>query len=406
MTLRCFIAMAFEYEDTDKVYDDLIAPTLRGKGITPIRVDHIEHTDDIDDRIIAELKRCDFILADLTYARPSVYYEAGFAERNVSAIYICRRDHLSANPDDEFGNLRVHFDLQMKNIIPWSSHSDTRFARRLATRINLIITPLIRAKETEQKEKQEANKFAAFSLRKKTNRILNICILKLKRFGCHETTVRHSYTRRRPDGYFYTPPIIIESHEAIVPLSLQPGWLGTKYVDGAIRTAFVHVTPSLTRIQLTTLYKNLLQDPIYDLNPGSKNGPLKRISEHLFICSFRRVPTERVMHSLPDFKLGREHNSFIWTGTQKIPNVKMPGYRFYFQPSLEGDFFAAPRNMRTPERRQIKSYSINDKQLIGPGETRAGSVRTIPRQVYIHLFDTIRFEKDFEVIFSDVLKRV
>jgi nucleoside 2-deoxyribosyltransferase len=46
--------------------------------IEPLRVDQIEHNDDIDDKIIELIKKCDFCIADLTYARPSVYYEAGY----------------------------------------------------------------------------------------------------------------------------------------------------------------------------------------------------------------------------------------------------------------------------------------------------------------------------------------
>lgn len=129
MALICFVAMAFGYKDTDKVYDHLIAPILRNKDVEPVRIDCIEFNDDIDDRIISELKRCDFAVADLTYARPSVYFEAGFAQRSVPIIYTCRKDHFSPSADDQFGNLRVHFDLQMKNIIPWSSSSDSKFAK-------------------------------------------------------------------------------------------------------------------------------------------------------------------------------------------------------------------------------------------------------------------------------------
>jgi hypothetical protein len=49
--LRYFIAMALGHEDTDKVYDDLIIPTLRDRKVRPIRIDRIEYNDDIDDRI-------------------------------------------------------------------------------------------------------------------------------------------------------------------------------------------------------------------------------------------------------------------------------------------------------------------------------------------------------------------
>jgi len=43
--------------------------------IKPYRVDIIEHNDDIDNKIIELILKCDICIADLTYSRPSVYYE-------------------------------------------------------------------------------------------------------------------------------------------------------------------------------------------------------------------------------------------------------------------------------------------------------------------------------------------
>jgi hypothetical protein len=63
---------------------------LTGCGYAPpFRVDdpkHDENANDpgfknrIDDRIIAEIRLARFVIADVTGARPSVYYEAGFAD--------------------------------------------------------------------------------------------------------------------------------------------------------------------------------------------------------------------------------------------------------------------------------------------------------------------------------------
>jgi nucleoside 2-deoxyribosyltransferase len=123
--------MAFRRGETDKVYDNLIVPLLRKKKITPVRVDRQEHLDDINNKIISELKQSDFAIADLTFARPSVYYEAGFAQRCIPVIHTSRRDHFHPKPDDKFGNFKIHFDLQMKNIIPWSNASDKNFIKNL-----------------------------------------------------------------------------------------------------------------------------------------------------------------------------------------------------------------------------------------------------------------------------------
>src|SRR6266516_2832485 len=100
---RCFIAMAFGHDDTDAIYET-IAATLRALQITPIRVDRIEHNDNIDRRIISEIDKADFVIADLTYSRPSVYFEAGYGERKATVVYTVRRDHLKQKDDDPNGN--------------------------------------------------------------------------------------------------------------------------------------------------------------------------------------------------------------------------------------------------------------------------------------------------------------
>src|SRR4051794_41012901 len=120
--LKCFVASAFDHEDVDAIYAQAIIPVLKKLGCTPVRVDCVEHNDDIDDKIFNLIDGCEFCIADLTFARPSVYYEAGYAfGTGRPAIYIARSDHFRQRDDDEYGNFRVHFDLQMKNIIGWTT---------------------------------------------------------------------------------------------------------------------------------------------------------------------------------------------------------------------------------------------------------------------------------------------
>ena len=77
--LRCFVASAFGKSDVDRVFSKLVKPTLKKMRVVVSRVDRINHNDDIDDKILELLNKADFCIADLTYARPSVYYEAGYA---------------------------------------------------------------------------------------------------------------------------------------------------------------------------------------------------------------------------------------------------------------------------------------------------------------------------------------
>jgi hypothetical protein len=50
--------MAFGRDETDKVYDKFVLPTLRNKNMIPVRVDRQEYLGDINNRIISELKKC------------------------------------------------------------------------------------------------------------------------------------------------------------------------------------------------------------------------------------------------------------------------------------------------------------------------------------------------------------
>ena len=118
--MKCFVAMAFGKDETNQFYEDLVCRVLREKGITPVRVDRLEQNENIDDKIMDGLREATFVISDLTYTRPSVYFEAGYAEgRNVPVIYTVRRDHFVPRIDDPHGNMRIHFDLLMRNIIDW-----------------------------------------------------------------------------------------------------------------------------------------------------------------------------------------------------------------------------------------------------------------------------------------------
>ena len=159
------MACAFGKEDVDEIYENVILPVLKSMKITPCRVDQIEHNDDIDNKIIELISKCDICIADLTYARPSVYYEAGyFTGLGKSVIFIARKDHFSPKKEDVYGNFKVHFDLQMKNIIQWSSTKrvDT-FKKKILSRLKLISKPLLQRIEKEYKQKNAQQEFSRLS---------------------------------------------------------------------------------------------------------------------------------------------------------------------------------------------------------------------------------------------------
>jgi hypothetical protein len=169
VSLNCFVAMAFGHEDTDIVYKTCIEVVSKELNIIPLRIDKKNHNDRIDQRILQEILKTDFMIADLTYARPSVYYEAGFGERGLAkkVIYTCRDDHLS-NPNSDY---KVHFDLQNANIIKWKSESLQEFANDLKDRINLVTKDIRDKKEKEESLRIASKNFSQLSLKDQWDQI-------------------------------------------------------------------------------------------------------------------------------------------------------------------------------------------------------------------------------------------
>ncbi|MDZ5648618.1 hypothetical protein [Nitrospirillum sp. BR 11828] len=111
---QVFVAMWFDSSMND-VYSSGIEPAVLNAGYAPIRIDKTEHDGKIDDRIIAEIRRSSFLIADFTGHRGGVYYEAGFAHglgRRV--IFMCQKDHLD----------KLHFDIRQYNTIVWDTPDD------------------------------------------------------------------------------------------------------------------------------------------------------------------------------------------------------------------------------------------------------------------------------------------
>lgn len=159
-----FVAMWFNPE-TQKVYEKAIKPAIEYKEdgedssrFEAIKVDDVEHINDINDEIIAQIRRSRFMVCDLTGYRGGVYFEAGFAYGlGLEVIYTCREDWAD-NDDlhDENGKKvntlfdsnkkpidikkeGVHFDLAHRNRIQWSPDKLPEFKTALENRIKAVI---------------------------------------------------------------------------------------------------------------------------------------------------------------------------------------------------------------------------------------------------------------------------
>jgi nucleoside 2-deoxyribosyltransferase len=308
--LRCFVAMAISRPDTDRVYDHFIAPTLRRRGVNPIFMGRLEHNDDVDDRIILELSKCDLALADLTYARPSVYFEAGYAEhRKVPVIYTCRRDHFHPREHDQHGNFRVHFDLQMKNIIGWSSPKDRGFAKRLERRINLVTRPLLRVKETEAQQSREERNFKELPLATRLQSVHRIFRSVLRRIGYRPIVENEE---RSPWVGFK-----IEKRA----LDLTVLWVQPRFTQNEIRAhdAYVH---RLVRSRFQEVDKEdylwQFQWPGFRKPKAVESKRVKTVVARLLFCSLDRIPAQRVATALPSYGANQDLNVYVSGGLELV----------------------------------------------------------------------------------------
>lgn len=120
-----FVAMSFDPQ-LRPTYDEAIKPAIVSAGFEPIRMDDTPHNDRIDERIIVEIRRSAFLVADFSDPRSGVFFEAGYAlGYGLPVIWTC-----SAAKFDE---VPKHFDTRQFNHIRWESIDDLRL--QLKTRL-------------------------------------------------------------------------------------------------------------------------------------------------------------------------------------------------------------------------------------------------------------------------------
>jgi hypothetical protein len=130
-TTRVFVVMPIQgekYGDQDeqriyKEYDerfDAIEKVLGDLDCYAIRIDKEAPLEGLVDRIKEEIRRANFIVADLTEERPSCYFEAGYAEAlGVPVIHVASKQSV-VHPGTE---TRIHFDIH-RNVNFFTNHKE------------------------------------------------------------------------------------------------------------------------------------------------------------------------------------------------------------------------------------------------------------------------------------------
>jgi len=126
-TNQVFIAMWFS-DETKSAYENGLSKAVAECGFDPLRIDLIQFNERIDDRIIAEIRKSAFLVADFTKHRGGVYFEAGFAMGlGIPVIWTCRKDYITS----------AHFDTRQYNHIVWEN--ETELYQKLKDRIEASI---------------------------------------------------------------------------------------------------------------------------------------------------------------------------------------------------------------------------------------------------------------------------
>jgi len=130
-----FVLMAMDRNipELEDVYS-AIKDVCRDFGIKAFRADEIEHQDRITDRILSEIRTCEWLIADLSFERPNVYYEVGYAHANEKRPILFRKE-----------GTRLHFDLAVHNVPEYRNVTDLR--QKLERRLEAILGRSMRGAE-------------------------------------------------------------------------------------------------------------------------------------------------------------------------------------------------------------------------------------------------------------------
>lgn len=112
-----FMAMPFNEPKLSELVLDHFVPAVRDTGFRLTRMDEDPQAGVIDNRMRAEIRRCRFLICDITHNNEGAVWEAGFAEGlGKAVIYTCEQSALAG----------AHFDIRNSQIIPWAYENPFR----------------------------------------------------------------------------------------------------------------------------------------------------------------------------------------------------------------------------------------------------------------------------------------
>jgi hypothetical protein len=113
-----FFARRFANKELDEIFERCLGPAIAQTGY---ELRTVSQKGGLIDAIIEdEIRRCRFLIADLSDDNAGAYWEAGLAEGlGKPVIYICRADK------------KTHFDTDHRHTVPWDLADIDGTAKRL-----------------------------------------------------------------------------------------------------------------------------------------------------------------------------------------------------------------------------------------------------------------------------------
>jgi hypothetical protein len=119
-----FFARSFGNSDLDLIFERCLAPAVAQTGFELRIASQVAGL--IDSIIEDEIRRCRFLVADLSDHNAGAYWEAGFAEGlGKPVIYIC------ADMDDSGNQIPTHFDTNHRHTVRWDLSKVAETSKRL-----------------------------------------------------------------------------------------------------------------------------------------------------------------------------------------------------------------------------------------------------------------------------------
>jgi len=117
-----FVAMKFDSPDLDSALKNAIKPACQEcGGLQACTVNEKAGDGWIPQRIKEEIQDARFVISDLTYRNPGVYYETGYADGlEIPVIQTCKRSWYDEEP------AALHFDIAQRNTIFWKDNDDLK----------------------------------------------------------------------------------------------------------------------------------------------------------------------------------------------------------------------------------------------------------------------------------------